>query len=165
MRRLIHDPRRILEGRIFKGETAIDIGCGPGVFTIPMAEMVGEGGKVIAADFQDGMLQRVRRKAEKKGLLTRIILHKTELDRIGAPEKADFALAFYMVHEVPDRANLFEELRTILKRGGRLMVVEPLIHVSETEYERTREAAVQAGFRPIQEVRVALSRGDLFENP
>ena len=143
----------------------MDIGCGPGVFTIPMAEMVGEGGKVIAADFQPEMLERVRKKAEKKGLLRRIILHKTELDRIGALEKADFALAFYMVHEVPDRERFFGELRTILKSGGKLMVVEPHIHVLGVEYERTIEAAVNAGFMPLSDVKVAFSGGKLFQNP
>jgi len=44
LRRLLHDPRRILAGLIAPGATAIDFGCGPGFFTLPMADMVGRMG-------------------------------------------------------------------------------------------------------------------------
>jgi len=164
VRRLIHDPEKILAGLVERGQTVIDIGCGPGVFTIPMAEMVGEGGKVIAADYQEQMLERVRKKAESKGLLSRIVLHKTEIDRIGVKDKADFALAFYMVHEVPDRERFFGELRTILKSGGKLLVVEPVMHVSHGDYEMTVDTALKAGFRAVGDVNVRFSRAMLFKN-
>ena len=42
--------------------TALDVGCGPGFFTLDMARLVGESGQVIAADLQEGMLQIVRDK-------------------------------------------------------------------------------------------------------
>ena len=45
-----------------KGMTALDLGCGPGFFTMEMARLVGKTGKVIAADLQEGMLDIVRGK-------------------------------------------------------------------------------------------------------
>lgn len=100
IRRLLHNPKKILGGLVGRGQTVLDIGCGPGTFTITMAEMVGDTGKVIAVDVQDEMLQIIRKKAAQRGLDPRIITHKSGPDRIGVTDRVDFALAFYMVHEV-----------------------------------------------------------------
>ncbi len=62
IRRLVHKPRKILEAYIRKEMTVLDLGCGPGYFTIELANLVGDGGKVIAADLQQGMLDKVRLK-------------------------------------------------------------------------------------------------------
>lgn len=61
-RRWLQDPCRILASHVREGMTVLDVGCGPGFFTIPMAQLVGGTGRVIAADLQDGMLEKVRRK-------------------------------------------------------------------------------------------------------
>ncbi len=102
IRRLIHSPDKILGGYIEPGQTVLDLGCGSGTFTTAMARMVGETGRVIAVDLQDEMLQMVRQKAAKESLDSRLITHKSKPDRIGIADKIDFALAFYMIHEVPD---------------------------------------------------------------
>ena len=103
IRRLIHNPKEILGGYIENGQTVLDLGCGSGTFTIALAKMVGETGKVIAVDVQDEMLQIVRKKATKARLESRIITHKSEPDRIGISDKVDFELAFYMVMKCPTR--------------------------------------------------------------
>jgi ubiquinone/menaquinone biosynthesis C-methylase UbiE len=69
IRRLIHKPQKILGGYIESGQTVLDIGCGPGTFSLAMAEIVGESGKVIAVDVQEEMLQIVREKAARHGLI------------------------------------------------------------------------------------------------
>ena len=76
LRRLGQDPRRILHGLVTEGDTAVDLGCGPGFFTLPMASMVGHGGTVIAVDLQQEMLDRLRLRAERAGLAARIRLHR-----------------------------------------------------------------------------------------
>jgi ubiquinone/menaquinone biosynthesis C-methylase UbiE len=67
VRRLIHNPEKILSEYIESGQKVLDVGCGPGTFTIIMAKMVGDSGKVIAVDVQDKMLQIVRTKAIQGG--------------------------------------------------------------------------------------------------
>ena len=67
IRMLIHNSEKILGGHIESGQTVLDLGCGSGTFTIAMAKMVGELGKVIAVDVQDEMLQIVRRRRPKRG--------------------------------------------------------------------------------------------------
>ena len=71
LRRLIQDPDRILAGLVQPGETALDIGCGMGYFSIPLARLVGPEGKVICVDLQEQMLAGVRRRAERAGVADR----------------------------------------------------------------------------------------------
>ncbi len=151
VRRWLHNPQTILAQYVKKGMTVLDIGCGPGLFSIEMAKMVGESGKVISADLQDGMLQKLRKKIQWTELETRIELVKCEKDRINVPEKVDFILAFFMVHEVPDKNSLFRQLKNILKEEGQLLLLEPkLFHVSRKDFESTTRLAEDAGFKIYQ---------------
>jgi ubiquinone/menaquinone biosynthesis C-methylase UbiE len=149
IRSLIHNPQKILDGHIEPGQTVLDVGCGPGTFTITMAKMVGESGKVIAVDVQEEMLQILMKKAAQQGLESRIVTHKSDPDKIGIFEKVDFALAFYMVHEVPNAEAFLKEIVFALKPKGKLLVVEPKFHVSANAFEKTIEVARQAGLSPI----------------
>ena len=130
LRRLLHDPQKIVGPYVRPGMTVMDVGCGVGWFSIPMARMVGDHGKVIAVDLQQQMLDMLRRRAEKAGVAARIELHKCEQDRLGIDAEADFALAFAMLHEVPDQRRLLGEIHDCLKPGGKLLLAEPPIHVS-----------------------------------
>ena len=59
IRRLIQNPRKILKPYIKEGITILDFGCGPGFFSIQTAKMLSGTGKVIAADIQEGMLNKI----------------------------------------------------------------------------------------------------------
>lgn len=147
LRRFIHNPERIFAPFLRKGMTAADIGCGLGYFSLGMARMVGETGRVVAVDIQPQMLAGLRRRAKKSGL-SRIIATRLCTDReINVGESLDFALAFWMVHETPDPSLLFSQLANALKQEGRLLITEPVFHVTAREFARTIAQAVQAGFR------------------
>jgi len=62
VRRLLQNPRKILKPYIHQGMTVLDLGCGPGFFSIEIAKMLKDTGKVIAADLQEGMLEKVNKK-------------------------------------------------------------------------------------------------------
>ena len=162
IRRLIHNPQKILGEYIEPGQTVLDVGCGSGTFSIAMAKMVGESGKVIAVDVQEEMLKIVREKAAQQGLESRIVTHKSDLNRIGISEMVDFALAFYMVHEVPNAEAFLKEIGSVLKPKGKLLIVEPMFHVSATAFEKTIEVARQAGLSPISEPKISFSRSKLL---
>jgi ubiquinone/menaquinone biosynthesis C-methylase UbiE len=158
IRRWFQDPRRILRPHIVEGMTVLDLGCGPGFFSVDMARMVGKSGRVIAADLQEGMLRKLRDKIQGTELEERITLHKCEENNIGVSEDVDFILAFYVVHEVPDQAGLFNELKSLIKQNGQVFIVEPPFHVSKTAFEETIRRARDAGFTPVGRPRVFLGR-------
>ena len=158
LRRLVHKPRRILEMHISKGMTVLDLGCGPGFFTIEIAKLVGETGKVIAADLQQGMLDKVTGKIRGTHLEQRIEIHKCGEDTIGISQKVDFILAFWMVHEVPDQQRMFEEMKSVMNPGGRIMIIEPKFHVTEKSFNKMIVRLESAGLKIIESPKVCLSR-------
>jgi ubiquinone/menaquinone biosynthesis C-methylase UbiE len=165
IRRWLQNPYKILKPYIAEGITAIDIGCGPGFFPLPMSELVGKSGKIIAVDLQQGMLQKLQQKIKGTELEERITLHKCEQDKIGVLEKADFILAFYMVHEIPNKDNFFKELKSLLKENGSIFIVEPkLFHVSKKEFEEMLERGESAGLKPAEFPHLPLSRAVLLKN-
>lgn len=164
IRRLIQHPRRILGEYINRGDTVVDIGCGPGYFTIDMAKLVGQEGRVIAVDLQEKMLAYVNKKALKKGFAGRIESHRCEAGRIGLIVKADFILAFYMVHETPDAGAFLEEVKTILKPGGKLLAVEPKFHVGKTKFQTMVSQGMDAGLKVVEYPRKKGGRAVLFAN-
>ena len=72
IRKLIHPPQTILTPYVREGMTVLDIGCGMGFFSIPLAQMVGAAGKVICVDMQEKMLKRLEKRAQKAGVSARI---------------------------------------------------------------------------------------------
>jgi ubiquinone/menaquinone biosynthesis C-methylase UbiE len=162
LRRLFTDPKRILRGLIAEGDHALDLGCGPGFFTLPMADMVGPRGRVTAIDLQVEMLDMLKKRAEHCGNSERIRLRQCTADSIGALDPADFALAFHMVHEVPDVARFMGEVAGTLRSGGRLLLVEPRGHVTAGAFEETLGLAAAAGLTVVSRPRFALSRGALL---
>ncbi len=165
LRRRLQNPGKILMPYVKDGMTALDMGCGPGFFTIEMACLVAGTGKVIAVDLQEGMLQKVRQKIKGTKLENRIILHKCEQDKIGVTEKVDFILTFYMVHEVPDKLNFFKELKSLLKKNGQMLIVEPKIfHVSRKNFRETIGIAEDTGLKLIGQPKIFMSQSALFIN-
>ena len=162
LRRLVQDPQRILAGLVQPGQIAADIGCGMGYFTIPLARMVGEQGRVYAVDLQAEMLAGLRRRAAKAGVLERIVLHKTPPDRLELPQQVDFALTFWMVHETSDRVAFLRQVYALLNPGGKLLLVEPIIHVTGSAFNQTLKDTQSVGFSLLQPVSVRLSRAALF---
>ncbi|GBF32373.1 methyltransferase type 11 [Desulfocucumis palustris] len=164
IRRWFQNPRKILKPYVKDGMTALDLGCGPGFFSIDMAKMVGDSGRVIAADLQPGMLQKVRNKIKGTVFEKRITLHKCEENKIGVTEKADFVLAFYMVHEVPNQVKFFEEIKSVLNPDGNVFIIEPKFHVSKKAFENMVSSLKKAGFEIIGEPRILMSRAIILKN-
>jgi ubiquinone/menaquinone biosynthesis C-methylase UbiE len=162
LRRLFHDPEPLLAPHVNPGMTVVDIGCGMGYFTIPLARLTGPGGKVIAVDLQQRMLDALIRRAAKAGMADRIIPHRCQKESLGVVGPADFALVFWMAHEVPDKPRFFREIFALLKQGGWLLLVEPKYHVTLGGFERTLAACREVGFSLWDEPVVALSRAALM---
>jgi len=158
LRRLVQNPRKILNPFIREGMTVLDIGCGPGFFSVEIAKMLNGKGKVIAADAQEGMLNIIRGKIKGTPLEQRIELHQSSFDSIGVAEKVDFALAFYMVHEVRNQKKFVNELASILKPNGMMLIIEPKFHVSKNAFGSMVDMIKEIGFTVVDNPKVFMSR-------
>jgi len=163
-RKWFQNPRKILHPYIREGMTVLDFGCGPGFFSIDIAQMVGKTGRVIASDLQEGMLQRIKDKINGTELENRFHLHRCQETRIGWSGKIDFALAFYVIHEVPNQEDFFRELASMLKPNGQILVVEPPIHVSGSAFKEMVRKASTAGFKPEAGPKVIFGKTVILKN-
>lgn len=162
LRTLFHKPDQIFAPYVSPGMTAADIGCGLGYFAIGLAHLV-RGGKVIALDIQQNMLQRAEKRARKSGVADMIEFRLCTATDINIPEPLDFALAFWMVHESPDIPLLFKQIHKALKPAGLLFVAEPRFHVSLSHFQEEIDAAQSSGLQKIAEPDVRFSFTAVFE--
>jgi ubiquinone/menaquinone biosynthesis C-methylase UbiE len=163
LRRMFQNPDKIMAAYIREGNAVLDIGPGMGYFTIAIAKLAGLSGRVIAADLQRHMLDSIQRRATKAGVQDLIILHQTKQVDIGVIEKVDFCIAFWMVHEVGDRKGLLRQIASIVKPGGKFLIAEPKLHVSQENFSATLNLAVEAGFKIIAQPKIFLSNTALLE--
>lgn len=161
-RKLLHDPYKILQPYIKEGDTVLDVGPGIGYFTIPLAEMVGDRGRVIAADIQQEMLTAIKKRAKQRDVEGRIILQLSSSDSLNVKAKVKFILAFWMVHEVPDKPRFLAQLRSLLKDDGRFLLVEPKFHVTKRKFTASVRLALKAGFALDDSPQISLSKSALF---
>jgi ubiquinone/menaquinone biosynthesis C-methylase UbiE len=161
-RKLLQNPQKILKPYIMEGMTILDVGCGPGYFTIEMAKMLCGSGKVIAADLQDGMLEIVKKKVANTSLQNIIEFHKCESDKIGLTKECDFILVFYMLHEVPNQTTFLKELYSLLKPEGKVLIVEPKFHVTKKDFENSMDIMKNKGFNVVEEPKIFFSRSALI---
>jgi ubiquinone/menaquinone biosynthesis C-methylase UbiE len=163
LRRKLQDPEKVLEGLVKEGQTAYDIGCGMGYFSLTLARMVGQTGKVICVDLQKEMLAAARRRAEHAGLIERMAFKQCTEQSLLLDNKADFALTFWMVHEVPDKDRFLKEIYQALKPGADLFLVEPKLHVSRQDFDNTVAIAKSVGFQVAAEPKVPMSMAVLLK--
>ncbi len=157
LRTIFHKPDRIFSPYVKPGMTVADIGCGMGYFSIGLAKIVTDSGKVIAVDLQPKMLEKLEKRAEKAGVLHRIRTHLCEETDIGITEPIDFALAFWMVHETPDVEIFYKQVFSILTNSGMLLVAEPKMHVSRNDFDKSVAMARKIGFQHVASPHISFS--------
>ena len=166
LRKLFQNPKKILGRYIRERMVVLDIGCAMGFFSLPLSEMVGPKGKVICVDVQQGMINALKKRAIKAGLLDRIdirLCKQNSLDLSGFTGQVDFALASAVVHEVPDPSHFFFELYELLKPDGKCLILEPKGHVSLKDFTLTVSIAKKNGFKTAENPKITRSRVALFD--
>ena len=106
------------------GDTFADIGCGPGFFTIPAAEIVGEKGRVFAGDIQGEMLSAVTGRIKEHGLSNVRVFKTSDMDVPLPAGCADLALLAFTLNEVEHRARFLHRVGRLLKPDAQLAVIE-----------------------------------------
>lgn len=148
-RKVRQNPETILGSYVRPGMEVLEVGPGMGFFTLALAQMVGETGRVVSVDVQEKMVNKLRKRAAKAGLLDRLDLRLCSSESLQISDlvgEIDFSLAFAVVHEVPDAANLLREIYAAMRPGALLLISEPTGHVSRSDFFATEETAGQQGF-------------------
>ena len=129
------------------GMTVLDIGCGPGRLTLPLAQAVGQEGKVYAIDLQPGMLRRVQAKALANNLANIQFLE------IGMGEgrltitQADRVVLVAVLGEIPNKEAALKEIFAALRPGGLLSVTEIILDPHYQRRDFVTNLTESAGFR------------------
>ena len=166
VRKLWQDPVRILAPLVRAGMTVLEPGPGMGFFTLEIARLVGPSGSVVAVDVQPRMIEALKRRARRAGLLDRIDARMVAPGSMAIDEldaTVDLVFAFAVVHELPSAAGFFSEAARAMKPGARLLLAEPAGHVKETELAQQIAAAAASGLKVIDRPPVGHSITALLE--
>lgn len=165
LRRWRHDPKKIFAAYVRDGMTVLEPGPGMGFFTLDLLRMVGDSGRVVAVDVQPRMLERLKRRAEKAGLIGRLDARLAGAASLGIDDlagKVDFTVAMFVVHELPEGHPFFREAAAATRSGAPLLLVEPKGHVKEQEFRREVANALAAGFLVADRPRIGGTRSVLL---
>jgi len=160
------NPGKILSPYVREGMTTLEPGPGMGFFTLELARRVGGSGRVIAVDIQPRMLERLKRRAAKQGLLERVETRLAHPDSLGIEDlsgKVDFVLAFAMVHEMPSAEGFFRQASAAMKAGAILLFSEPKGHVKPPAFEANIETARRFGLCVVEKPQVSMSHAALLQ--
>ena len=161
-----HNPAVLLAPYVREGMTVLEPGPGMGFFTLELARLVGSSGRVVAVDMQRKMIEALKRRAGKAGVLARLDARIVSPDSMRLHDlagKVDFTFAFAVVHELPGAHPFFSEIALASKPAACLLISEPTGHVNSRKFEAELQAAAAAGFElascpPIRRSRTALMR-------
>jgi len=161
LRKLVESPDAIVGPYVEPGMIVLDPGCGFGFFSLPIARMVGPRGKVVGVDIEPRAVERLRRKAAKRGLADRIDARPCEPRNLGLEDyrgRIDLAVVMNTLHEFEDLPGFLEQAAALLVPGGRMLVVEPRGHVTPANFAAELELCRRAGFRELDPPTYAAKR-------
>ena len=119
------EPAKLIEALDIKeGMTVADVGAGSGYHSFLMSPLVGEKGKVIASDIQQGMLDRITAKAKKEKVTNVETVKGTATDPKLPKGGVDLILMVDVYHELEFPFEMTEKMVEALRPGGRLVFVE-----------------------------------------
>jgi ubiquinone/menaquinone biosynthesis C-methylase UbiE len=166
IRRFLQDPAKIVTPYVREGMLVLEPGPGMGFFTLELARRVGETGRVVVVDIQPRMLAALRRRAERAGFRQRVetrLAQQESMQIADLSHKVDFALAFAVVHEMPNAGVFFREVGGALRPGGTALVVEPAGHVSTDKFDLELKAAADAGLAVVDRPQFRRSHAAVLE--
>ncbi|HKJ50686.1 MAG TPA: methyltransferase domain-containing protein [Gammaproteobacteria bacterium] len=129
------------------GMFVLDMSCGPGRLTIPVALKVGEQGRVVAVDIKAGMLRRAEQKAAGAGVDNIEFIQADAGEGVLEKSHFDRALLVAVLGEIPGREVVLREIYEALKPGGILSITEIIFDPHFQRQTTVRKLARQTGFR------------------
>ncbi|MGC3948178.1 MAG: methyltransferase domain-containing protein [Chryseolinea sp.] len=129
------------------GSTVADIGCHEGYMTIKLADVVKSSGKVFAVDVDAPKLELLKKHLTDRGI-TNVTTIKGDYDNPRLPtDQLDGVIILDTYHEMSDHDKILIHIKAALKKGGRLVICEPIAEsrrdLSRQEQENKHEIAMK----------------------
>lgn len=129
-----------------EGETVLELGPGPGYFSVEASRIVGSGGRVVCVDLQPEMTRMLRRRLDEAGARD---VHPISADAARLPltdGSIDRAFLVTVLGEIGDRPAALRELCRVLKPGGELAIMETLTDPDYQLEASVRDLCAACGF-------------------
>jgi ubiquinone/menaquinone biosynthesis C-methylase UbiE len=122
------DPQKNIDQfGLMPGSHIADLGAGTGYYAVAAARAVGEKGRVYAVDVQNDLLEKLRKETQKLGL-SNVEIVWGDAETLGGTKLAEMTLdgviASNILFQIEDKKTFFEEIKRILKPGGRLYIID-----------------------------------------
>jgi ubiquinone/menaquinone biosynthesis C-methylase UbiE len=144
------------------GMRILDLACGPGTLSFPIAQSVAPDGEAVGIDLAPGMIELARRDAPL-GLPVRFELMDME-DLRFADHSFDAAVCGHGLQFVPDLRRALMEARRVLKPGGRMAASVPVDPVRLSDAQVILERAIGGALPPAPKARDQLTTRGIVED-
>jgi ubiquinone/menaquinone biosynthesis C-methylase UbiE len=120
---LFRDPYKALQAAgLEAGQRVLEVGCGPGFFTIPAARVIRPSGSVVALDVNPLAVEHVQKKIDEVGV-TNVEVMVANAAQTELPDEAfDLIFLFGLARPIGDMPAIWIELRRLLKPSGTVSI-------------------------------------------
>ena len=132
------------------GMKLLDVGSGPGRLALPASSIVGSSGEVVALDIQSKMLDKLKARAETKGINNIRMMNAPAGSGKIDPEYFDRAILVTVLGEISNKHDALTEINQALKPGGLLSITEVLPDPHFTSRKNVRRLCEAAGFEELE---------------
>ncbi len=157
IRRLISPPGKTVGKYVEPGHVVVDLGSGPGFYSLPMAEKVGRSGRVYAVDFDSKSIEKLKAKSKGRGLDGTVEAHACSAAQVDfIPDASvDFVLANGLLCCMVDHRGALDQVKRILKPTGKAY-----FRVSRTLRKSDPRSVTKEEWRRALEGFTVLERGE-----
>ncbi len=147
LRKIFLSPKQLAERLgLNEDHTVLEIGPGPGFFSIKIAEKVNRG-KLVLADIQEEMLEKAKNRIAKKRL-TNVEYELCDGKTLDFPDETfDRVFMVTVIGEVENKEDYVKEIFRILKPGGILSISELAGDPDKVSIEELKELVLPYGFK------------------
>jgi len=136
VRRRIQPPAKVVDWMGIKdGMHVLEIGPGPGTFTIEASKRVGENGNVFAIDIQPSVISKLKSRLQRAGIANVMARVASAYDLPFSNRTFDRVFMIAVLAEIPDRKKTLLEIKRVLRDDGLLAIGEFLL---DPDYPRRR---------------------------
>jgi ubiquinone/menaquinone biosynthesis C-methylase UbiE len=147
-RRMHRADETVRSFHLCEGDTVLELGPGPGYFSIEAARVVGATGHVLCVDLQPGMTRILQGRLAEAHVTNAapLVGEAASLPLAGA--SVDAAYLVHVLGEIPDRPTALAELRRVIRPGGTLSILETLTDPDYQLEATVRDLCAATGFAP-----------------